>query len=151
MEKQIIALLQENNKLLKEISAKLSNSSQSSSLPMGDIIMALGKQYIENPEIIANENAQAYVSNDNLFIVSPSGRINVNLSEKNDKSSFIEKMYVRNNVLYVNFKSNKTYKYTSKNKELFSEVVDELMSASRVSKPFINLVRNNPEFAYAQV
>jgi hypothetical protein len=151
MEKQIIALLQENNKLLKEISAKLSTSTQSSSLPMGDIIMALGKQYIENPEIIANENAQAYVSNDNLFIVSPSGRINVNLSEKNDKSSFIEKMYVRNNVLYVNFKSNKTYKYTSKNKELFSEVVDALMSASRVSKPFINLIRNNPEFSYAQV
>lgn len=149
MENKIIELLQENNKLLKEISAKLSQST--SSLPMGEIIMALGKQYQENPEIVATENAQAYMSNDNLFIVSSSGRINVNLSEQNDKSSFIEKMYVKNGVLFVNFKSKKTYKYTSKNASLFAEVVNELMSASRVSKPFINLVRNNPEFTYSQV
>lgn len=150
MEKQIIELLKENNKLLKEISEKLGQSNQSS-LPMGDILIALGKQYQENPEIIANENAQAYMSNDNLFIVSPSGKINVNLSEKNDKSSFIEKLYVKNGVLFVNFKSKKTYRYTTSNKSLFDKVVNELMSASRISKPFITLVRSNPEFSYSQI
>lgn len=150
MENRMIALLEENNKLLKEISAKLSNSSQSN-VPMGDILIALGKQYIENPEIVANENAQAYFSNDNLYIQSPTGRINVNLSEKNVKSSFIEKIYVRDGALFVNFKTKKTYKYTCRNKALFSEVVDELMTASRVSKPFIELVKNNTAFNYAQV
>lgn len=150
MNSQIIALLEENNKLLKEISAKLSNSNQSA-LPMGEILKALGQQYQENPEIVATENAQAYMSNDNLFIVSSTGKMNINLSEMNDKSSFINKIFVKNGVLYVNFKSNKTYKYTTSNKNMFNEVVEELMSASRISKPFINLVKNNPEFQYAQV
>lgn len=150
MNTKIIALLEENNKLLKEISAKLSNTS-SSSLPMNEILKALGEQYQENPEIVITETTQAYVTNDNLFIVSPKGQMNINLSEMNDKSSFIKKIFVKDGVLFVNFKSNKTYKYTTSNKKMFNEVVNELMNVSRISKPFITLVRNNPEFNYSQV
>lgn len=154
MNKTVVTLLEENNRLLKELISLMSSNKQSQ-IQEGnlfdmspEIIKSLGKQYIENPEILIQPDAVAQVKDGNLFISSSKGRVNANVIEKTVKSSFINSISQRGNRLYVVFKSGKTYQYTSDNQREFNRVADILLTANRVSRPFLNELRDNPSFDY---
>lgn len=154
MNKTVVTLLEENNRLLKELISLMSSNKQSK-IQEGnlfdmspEIIKSLGKQYIENPEILIQPDAVAQVKDGNLFISSSKGRVNANVIEKTVKSSFINSISQRGNRLYVVFKSGKTYQYTSDNQREFNRVADILLTAHRVSRPFLNELRDNPSFDY---
>lgn len=156
---QIIKLLEENNNLLKQINDKLSQSSTfSSSTTSEDAIFGLPKemlntlaeQYKQNSDVVIQEDAQVKVMGGNLFIKSRTGRVNVNLSERNEKikSSFIREVKQTGQRLLVKFSSGKTYLYQSVDKAEFNRVADLLLTTPYVSKPFWSELRNNRSFTY---
>ena len=155
--KEMIALLQENNRILNEVNQKLSQLVGAGvAMPSQfgitkEMMLALGEQYSENSDIVVQENAVATMTGGNLFIHSKMGRLNVNLSEKEVKSSFIKSVAQRGTRIIVKFKSGKTYQYTSQNKTEFNRVADLLLTSPYVGRPFLENLRSNPAFNYQVV
>lgn len=153
---QIIKLLEENNRILKNISEQLSSAPSAGMgigmgvLASGDLLKAIAQQYTENPDIVIQEDAVASVVGGNVFIRSSAGRVNLNVREQNEqmKSSFIKSISQKGRKLHVRFKSGKTYEYTSNNQAEFNRVADLLLTSTYVSHPFLENLRGNPDFQF---
>ena len=156
MNDTIIALLQENNRILREINQKLS-SNQPSIAPVSfsaltpDILQAIAEQYTQHSDIVSEEDAVVHVIGGNVMIKSRKGRVNANLMEKTVKSSFIKSVAQKGNLLIIQFKTGKTYQYTSSDKREFNRVADLLLTADYVSHPFLSNLKSNPRFQYQVV
>ena len=105
-------------------------------------------------DLMDHDNAQIEVIQDNVFLTDRYGCTHqINTKTKNPNSKYIDRIsyLTEKNELEIKFKKNKTYRYSSDDSEVFSNLIDAFLSSDRVDQDFHPLIRNNNSISYRRV
>lgn len=167
MNSKIIELLQENNKLLKEISRKLDTSSPESTFSDVTPTVSVSRNNRMVVTKLDNERnnfrsgiqfatvVNAEENDHNGLIFSNINGIdiieNVRTEVLSKKSSVIKRIELHGNKMLITFTSGKKYQYTSDDEYIMRPLFDKFRNAYSLGSVFHRHLRSNENISYREV